>query len=568
MISGLQSACIQLWRGAPYWRMSVIGASLFTVLSVIGLWTNPSGVAPSPLPVYSGPPPDPASDARLASYKDAHDEAMKITDIGARCEQMTTAFNTLTPDDITRGRDVLTSTRGRIAAISDGQGCHDSIAQSDNHFVALDQAVAAAQAAQSPKNLQAAATALASLDAFDRSRDRFKSDTAVASQAQAFASELSASQERVASMVSATETLQHDQSPASYLAAAAALATLTDLDRASLSSSEQSDLAIATQAAQSVQDSRLRLSGLAQLLSTAQANQDPQAQQQLIQATSAITPFDEGIASPDQKQMLAQARAAAIAYAWSELSARLATLEKSHQPSDYQPVVAIFTVLKSVPPATLNTEQKSELARARNASDQLSASDDHLRNLVAAAAQWQQNGLPAGDIVLSAMDAVTSFDHARFSDQDRQAWSTVKAAEPILRGPELGLTASTKNELQVFVSAPPGNQFNAEVAASLGNALQIAGFLVTTTQRNAAIIATTSVGSISDPQQDLSGGFVQWAVTAQLATNVTWAVDGSSLFTGSFSEKGLSYQSDLARNQALIAAINAVVGRFSSMTAH
>src|SRR6476661_10687474 len=87
----------ELWRTAPQWRFTVTAACFLTIGSILygslsGGGDGPAapGYDPTMARPRSGPvPPDPASDARLASYENAHDEALKITNAAQRWEKLT-----------------------------------------------------------------------------------------------------------------------------------------------------------------------------------------------------------------------------------------------------------------------------------------------------------------------------------------------------------------------------------------------------------------------------------------------------------------------------------------------
>jgi hypothetical protein len=152
----LEDSARHLWREAPYWRLSVVAAALFTVAWVAHLRSLAWGV--------------PQSGARLAAYVSAYEQAQGLGAPGKKCEQIALAFAELTPQDIGRS-----GANGRWDAVmADGESCRDKLESSDNRFAALAQAVSDAES--NPSSVQTAADAFSSLDAFDRSREHFQEE--------------------------------------------------------------------------------------------------------------------------------------------------------------------------------------------------------------------------------------------------------------------------------------------------------------------------------------------------------------------------------------------------------
>ena len=103
----LDDSARHLWRYAPYWRVSVVAAVVFTVAWVGHLKYLALG--------------NPESDARLAAYIYADRQAQRVAAPGEQCVQIAQALAKLTPEDIER--------RGQNgtwdAAIKQGEFCRD-----------------------------------------------------------------------------------------------------------------------------------------------------------------------------------------------------------------------------------------------------------------------------------------------------------------------------------------------------------------------------------------------------------------------------------------------------------
>ena len=118
---------------------------------------------------------------------------------------------------------------------------------------------------------------------------------------------VAASDAHIAALVAVTEALAGDRSGAAYLRLADAMKQLTDFDRGRLTPGQRASVDTADRALATLNESRTRLARLSPLLA-AQAGQTPEMTQRLVAATAAITPFDETVATPEQKETLVKAR--------------------------------------------------------------------------------------------------------------------------------------------------------------------------------------------------------------------------------------------------------------------
>lgn len=563
MVVGLRDTAIHLWRGAPYWRLSVLGGALFTVLSAVYLWSGEGGPAPSPIRTPPATPAiaaDPASDARLADYEAAHDQAAKVAAAGAQCEQMAGAYDALAPEDLKRGRNVMAFSRSRIAALAEGERCHDAIAKSNQHFDATARLVAAVQANPTPQALPAAFDSVKALDVFDRSRTRYQADGAMITQAQGYGTQLADSDARLHALQADAEAFQRDGSTDAAQRAAATLGALTPLDRARLGAPQQAALATAGDAARRVQDAKVRLSRVTRLFAAAQGNPSTENQQPLIDAVAAVSLFDQALATPEQKQGLDQARAAAISAAWVIGKQRIISLDKGAKADQLAAAAAVYDVLKDLPHTGLTDEQRDTLARAKSAADTLGASNARRHALTDAYTAWQQNGLSAGDVVLPAVAAISPFDQGRFNEAERKAWAVLVKADAILRGPEIGFTTATKDRMPILVQGG-SSDMEARAAATLAGTLRRSGFAVANSQGEAALVLSVVLAGADVIQQDLSTGLFAWTTTVRMSFKLAWTVDNSVLMAGEVAQPGRAQDKTAVQAQAILADINLIAER-------
>jgi len=543
MAISLEDSAKHLWRDAPYWRVSVVAAAVFTVAWFAHLGYLALG--------------NPESDARFAAYVSADERAQRLAAPGETCEQIALALAKLTPADTWRS-----GARQRwAAAVADGKSCSDKLAGSDSRFAALEQAVGAA--GNNPASVQAAADAFASLDAFDRSRKRFRDEAPVVAKAEGYVTAVAASDQRLALLGQQTAAFERSRSPADALGVVNALNEIGDLDRARSSGSRQQALAFAETTEQAVLASRAKVSGLPDSVRAAENAQTPESERGLVAAVAAVTPFDEGVATADQRQALARARTAAAGVAWTMLRRDVAALGQRGAPSDYEAVIVPWGFLKDTPPGSLSGDQRDLLTRARTAADAVAASNARLAGLMKADTVWRQRGVAGGDVVLSALASITPFDRSRFDDPHKQAGEAMSRAEVILDGPKLGFTASTRDRILIFVSASDSSAHTGEVADALVSALRDAGFQVAPDKKDAALIAAITVESVDEPKADLSGAIMEWVSTARIAVRALWAVDDKELFSGEMVKTARTRDKGTVQAQALLAGVNAILERFT-----
>jgi hypothetical protein len=557
----------RLWRTAPYWRYSVIGASVFSALFLIHVLTE-GGSSGVPTPAfYPAPPPppeptpDPMTEGHLRAYESTYASAGSFSP-GRRCEALADAFSKLSAGEVQAGRNVRASSASRIHALAEGQECQADIGESDNRFTDLSRALIVSEG---QPDFPAVSAALGALNAFDQSRARYEAEAATISHAQALLEAEAESQKRIGQLAKAVTALQVDPVPASYVHAADALKALTDADRARLTPDQDQLVAVADDAADKVEESRTRLANVALRLSKKGVSQDLDVDSQLIEALANITDFDEALATPEQKEMLGKARAAALPVEWTRLSQALSALDKDKSVANYSAVASIYDWLRQTANPS-KPDQQRLLAAAQGAADFLPASDNRIEAMSAAASAWRQIGVQARDPVLSALRTITSFDRMRFTTSQSDDWDLLNQATTILRGPEIGLTVVDKDRMPIFVFTNDETDQDQRFVNSLIDALNEAGYRLTNNRDEAVLLTEVSIHGVSDPVIDMNSGPVaSYTATASLDVATRWVSDDSILFSDAISTTADSDFSGV-KVAALLKAIEQIVTDFRQVT--
>jgi hypothetical protein len=296
------------------------------------------------------------------------------------------------------------------------------------------------------------------------------------------------------------------------------------------------------------------------------AGQNAEMGQRLVAATAAITPFDETVATPEQKEALAKARISVKTLAWALLQDRVNILAQGETPQADEAVAAVYQLVKDRPGTEVTGPQRALLAKGAAAAVAVSASDDRLNALSGAADKWRQRNGTVDRGVLAARQAITPYDRKRFQDRHQAAWDTLSRAEAIIRGPELGLTAQTKGQVAIFVFSSRQGELDRAVADALRASLRSAGFQIVTGRNDAALLTDVYIERVDDPVMDTSGVSLSWKVTAQLTVNAVWSADDSSLFAKAVRQSVSAPDRDDAKTGALRAGVSAIARMFEGLT--
>jgi hypothetical protein len=226
-------------------------------------------------------------------------------------------------------------------------------------------------------------------------------------------------------------------------------------------------------------------------------------------------------------------------------------------------------LLKGIPSGDLTDEQRHLLAEGQADAETLAASDARLQRLVAAAKLWQQHGAAEGQTVLDALQAITPFDRARFTDVHEQVMTALSEVDIVMHGRELGLTAATKGRLPLFIFSTQNTPLDHAVVAAVISRLTARQSHIVPDRVNAALVTDINIESLGEPQPDDSGPIQTWRATARLEVDVTWASDNAALFAGPVEVTGRINDPDgrsEVQKQALCVGVAAIVDRFERLT--
>lgn len=556
----------ELWHIAPMWRRIVMAAALLTLGALLHSWMGtpsaprmadlePSRARPAPLR------PDPASDGRLASYEAEHREAAALTNAAARCEKLAAAFARLEPSDRERGTNPAAG-RARIGAVIDGAKCGKDIADSEARFKAIEQVVAESARGVGAETLARATAAMTVLNAFDRARPRVAGDAGLLARGQALVAEREASDKRIDEAGKVVAAMATGRTPPAIVAAAEAWQRLSEVDRARLTPAQRAGLAPADEAFRVVAASRARLRRVELALAAGQpANAPPPARRQLIEAVGALGEFDRAIATAEQKPALQKAEEVAVAAGLVFLKEQVEEFRRDASPSNHQRLAALLAVLRDRLPRERSTEYEPLLAVARGAVEALQASDGRLESVLRAVEAWGKGRTPETiRLVTQTLRDTTDFDRRRFEETHRRGWDRLQAADAIIRGPELLLTAATKQRLPIHVAPGKRGAADAPLATATAEALRRAGFVVARERIDAALGIEVTATRISDPTPDYRGAVVVFRVDVVVEANVAWLIDDSSYVALQVQGSGAAPQSDRSALQA--AALRGAIDEF------
>jgi hypothetical protein len=185
-----------------------------------------------------------------------------------------------------------------------------------------------------------------------------------------FAGLVASSDAHIAALVAVTEALAGDQSGATYVRLADAMKQLSDFDRGRLTPGQRASLDAGNRALATLNESSMRLSKIAPLLATMQAGQNAEMGQRLVAATAAITPFDETVATPEQKETLAKARTSVKTLAWALLQDRVNILAQGGTPQADEAAAAVYQLAQRRRDETLGDFGQARLVeQARHGRD-------------------------------------------------------------------------------------------------------------------------------------------------------------------------------------------------------
>lgn len=611
---------LDLWRRAPAWRFSLIGAIVATVLMLV-MGRN----SPSPPPTtgtssssssqsvastssgssqFSGAPSTPSSpapqqqcgpqgqtvvqapivvsstgqvpsnvqggtgqvqsqgmpgtvQARFVQFSTQVDAARVEPREGERCVKMRGALDKLEPPDYAYA-DCFQDGEDKLIA---AQACSTDLESSETRFERLAAAFNASREDNSAEKVEELARARQRMIPFDETRERWNLNDEMVAAGDRAVKSITDSDARIA--VLKTAGIQAPQNTAE-LEQLADAAKLTALDRARLSAADQSILALADQAKETLSASDTRLATLVDSLA-GDPSQNEATRAQLIAALSALTELDLQRATATQQAAIEQGRQTAGEFAVSDLVTATRDLDLgSAEPAVYQ---RLRELLLAVEHYGGQVEPDSPAARAvetaREADARLARSDRHIANMHDIVQRVEQGGPAAlsGD-VLRVHKEIEPFDLARMADEDLQVYRQLESAREI--------TLATKSqrltrEVPLFVGVDKDDALTQLALDKFREGLREAGFNLVPAEEQSAVSVVLRRSDVTQKSVRFSGSTLD---TAEVSLSVSgkWTFAGESISVPS--AKGDAAGSDFTslQREAVEEAVEDLVERFKEAT--
>lgn len=595
---------LDLWRRAPAWRYTLVGAVVATVLASFIGGGSPSGGTsttatgnqvgqtnnpPAQQPQQCGPqgqvslqapivlsssgqvPGNVAMQggqtgasgvsaqvqARFVQFSTLVDAASREPRTGERCVKMHGALDKLQAADYAYA-DCFQDGKNKLVA---AQACSSDLANSDARFERLKAAYDASRANSSAEQVQELARARERLTPFDENRERWNSSDTLVEAGEHARKVIAESDARIQALRQAGGRTGSDLADLQALSGAAGLSAL---DRARLSVADRAILERAEQAKETLGLSDRRLRRLEDSMA-ADLTSNQESRTQLIAALSALTALDLQRASATQQQAIEQARTTAAQYAVNDLVASTANLDlDSASPASYQRLRELMMAVKQyggvVEPGS-QAEQAMVLAQRADAS--LVRSDRRIVDMHAVVKRVAQGG-PAelGADVLRTHEALTDFDRKRMTDDDQQAYSRLESAREVTlatRRQQLNLS------VPLFVTSAQDDADTAGALDSFRQGLSEAGFNLVPAEEQSAVTLSLRRSTFTEKQVKFSGSTLN---TVEVVISVTgkWTFGDKSLSIEPTKGDAAGYAGSSLKAEAVNEAVEAMVKRLVSLT--
>ena len=438
---------------------------------------------------------------------------------GESCALMDGAMDILEPTDFAYA-DCFVDGKTKL---TQAQSCSQSHAQSEARYQRLVDAHTAAEADRSAPQVAALAQARQDMLPYDESRERWREVSQMLAAADAAADVISQSDARINRLVGAANAARANRGVATITALANA-AALDAIDLPRLSTTQKEMLEEAREARAAIDDSDRRLDALAESVQGLAAQGDD-GRTALIEAVSALTPFDVSRADAAQSATIAKARAEAASFAMKDLLAETQSFDPQSAPaSQYQRIVDLAAIINQHGGIQTPTpEQSAALATAANASSALSRSDRRIAAMSATMDAVRSGGPAAmGQQVLKNHDAITDFDIGRMTDEQRRDLDGLRAAREVTVATEdRALTRS----VPIYVRAGTQTAESDDALAALRAGLIASGFNLVDTEEASAVRYQLDLGSLEE------GGVRAGSVTVKTA-RISMTLTGDWTFAG------------------------------------
>ncbi|MEM9287033.1 MAG: hypothetical protein AAGA36_01730 [Pseudomonadota bacterium] len=464
-----------LWRDAPTWRYSVIGAggltALALVLGLVNSGSNPAPVAnnntPPPVkqPIKGGPltgnvviapqaSATPEIKDRLLRFSGRVKAAEREQRAGERCSRMSKALDILEPGDLGFIED---SDKAEVKTyVASVEQCREDTQDSDERFANLAAAYGDWQPDKSAGNVERLATMYQRLKDWDESRAYYDEVIEQINAGKEAVAKVEKSKQRIAAMQNAAAAQRKSEKQGGLIPLAKVTSKLTNFDIARLSETQARDYQFGKAAIAQIQASDARLAVLNTALINAQVNSQGVAQMALVDAVAALTPFDEIRGNPMHLEKIRAAKSIAARFALE----RLVSVAKTVELDTLSPETAVqlrnlnAIVSENGGINAPTPDQKNALQTARRATAKLKESDQRIELAKTTAQGWMRSPSPSQkSAVKTAHDIVNDpFNAQRLQSTDPSIIETIKNAFLVLQAHEIGLSPDNIGSVPMYIT--------------------------------------------------------------------------------------------------------------------
>lgn len=368
-------------------------------------------------------PQDLQSDQRLKQFQVAAQMLPNSLPAGARCERLDKIVQDVTGYDRQRARPV------HQAFLNEATACRTSLAESDKHLEALEQAASAYRNTQVGDGAEMLVRARGDLTPFDEGRSAFgqyKPDIQFADQAQ---QALDASDLRGAALRTSLDRLAIGRSAETERAFSVAFDAMTAFDRARGAKKIVEALEAADREKALIGESNRRLEGLRNALSAFRNARNQSTEERLQSAQAALTPVDYARGDTAFATIFAEARQTTQALRQERLQTLVEKVRQGASAAVHEETAKVLSEFRHIDSEGLRRIDPLVLAEAETIAKAVAESDQRLRALQQAAEAVEAGG--DGSTVshlLEVSDNIQPFDKERLSAAHKQALRLASAA--------------------------------------------------------------------------------------------------------------------------------------------
>jgi hypothetical protein len=596
---------LELWRRAPAWRFSLLGAIVMTVLAlVIGKGGSGGSVTPktppsssptataappnSSSPVQCGPqgqvtvqaPIVVSSNGRMPSNvktgiaqtqpgglsSSVQSRFMQFTTNveaaqielreGERCVKMQGALDKLQAADYAyadcfqKGKDNLIS----------AQVCSTDLANSEKRFERLQSAFDNSREDRSADKIEELARARQRMTPFDESRELWNRKDKLVASGDSAVQTIAESNARISALKDAGD----EPSGTDSLKKLATAAELTALDRARLSEQERNILVRADQAKEAITASNARLAAVEESLAGDPAENES-SREQLIAALSALTETDLQLSTPVQKVAIEQARQTAGRFAVSDLINETENLDlDSAQPEIYQRLSDLLSAIERYgEQVDLSGSATRAIETARKAEARIARSERHIANMYDIVKRVQQGGpSELGADVIRVHNELDAFDHARMTDEDLQAFRRLESAREITLATK---SQSLTRKVPLFVGVESNDALSQFALDYLRRGLRAAGFNLVKATEESAVTMLLNRSEVSHKSVHFSGSSLNTAEVT-LTMSGKWTIVGKSVSIPSAKGDAVGSDRTSLEREAVKEAADGLIEQLKALT--